>query len=247
MATSAWCSTARSIITSELRAELKALGATFVTDHSDTEVLLHAYRIWGDGFVSRLNGMWAFVIYDRSRRRLFASRDRFGKKPFYYTQRRGLFAFASELTALAAHSAVRASISPEAMRKFFAYGYIPAPHSILQGVHKLPGGHCLEYDVARGALRIWKFWDFVLEPFEDTPPDAEAQWCDELRALLGRAVKRRLISDVPIGSFLSGGIDSSAVSYSRRASLARGALIPIASVSRNPPSTKQRTRVAWRT
>jgi asparagine synthase (glutamine-hydrolysing) len=183
-----------------------------VTDHSDTEVLLHAYRIWGDGFVSRLNGMWAFVIYDRPRRRLFASRDRFGKKPFYYTHRRGLFAFASELTALSAHSAVRASISPEAMRKFFAYGYIPAPHSILQGVHKLPGGHCLEYDVARGTLRIWKYWDFVLEPFEDIPPDAEAQWCEELRALLGRAVRRRLISDVPIGSFLSGGIDSSAIS-----------------------------------
>ena len=101
----------------ELRAELKALGATFVTDHSDTEVLLHAYRIWGDGFVSRLNGMWAFVIYDRPRRRLFASRDRFGKKPFYYTNRRGLFAFASELTALSAHSAVRASISPAAPRR----------------------------------------------------------------------------------------------------------------------------------
>src|SRR5678815_2051364 len=195
----------------ELRAELRALGATFVTDHSDTEVLLHAYRIWGDGFVSRLNGMWAFVIYDRSRRRLFASRDRFGKKPFYYTQRRGLFAFASELTALAAHSAVRASISPEAMRKFFAYGYIPAPHSILQGVHKLPGGHCLEYDVARCALRIWKYWDFVLEPFEQIPANPEGEWCEQLRTLLAAAVKRRLISDVPIGVFLSVGIDSSAV------------------------------------
>jgi len=196
----------------ELRAELKALGARFVTDHSDTEVLLQGYRIWGDGFVNRLNGMWAFVIYDRPRRRLFASRDRFGKKPFYYTHRPGLFAFASELTALAAHSGVRASISPGALRKFFAYGYIPAPHSILQGVHKLPGGHCLEHDLARGALRVWKYWDFVLDPFEDIPPDAEAQWCEELRSLLGRAVKRRLISDVPIGSFLSGGIDSSAVS-----------------------------------
>lgn len=195
----------------ELRLELKALGAAFVTDHSDTEVLLHAYRIWGDSFVSRLNGMWAFVIYDRPRRRLFASRDRFGKKPFYYAHRRGKFAFASELTALSAHSMVHASISPEAVRKFFAYGYIPAPHSILQGVFKLPGGHCLEYDVAGGGLRIWKYWEFVLEPFERIPANPEEEWCEQLRTLLAAAVKRRLISDVPIGVFLSGGIDSSAV------------------------------------
>jgi asparagine synthase (glutamine-hydrolysing) len=196
----------------ELRSELKALGARFETDHSDTEVLLQGYRIWGDPFVDRLNGMWAFVIYDRPRRRLFASRDRFGKKPFYYLHRPGLFAFASELTALASHSAVRSSVSPVALRKFFAYGYIPAPHSILEGVRKLPGGHCLEYDVATGSLRVWKYWDFVLDPFEQIPADAEAQWCEQLRTLIGRAVKRRLISDVPIGAFLSGGIDSSAIS-----------------------------------
>ena len=196
----------------ELRHELAMLGATFVTDHSDTEVLLHGYRIWGDEFVKRLNGMWAFAIYDRPRKRFFASRDRFGKKPLYYTHRPALFAFASELTALAAHSSVRPSISPQAMRKFFAYGYIPAPSSILQGIHKLPGGHNLEHDLGRGSVRIWKYWDFVLEPFEHIPPDAEAKWCEELRTLLARAVKRRLVSDVPIGSFLSGGIDSSAIS-----------------------------------
>src|SRR6185369_5505721 len=107
-------------------------------DHSDTEVLLQAYRTWGHDFVNRLNGMWAFVIYDRRRRCLYASRDRFGKKPFYYVQRRGLFAFASELSALKAHSAIDCPISPIAVRKFFAYGYIPAPHSIFQGIWKLP-------------------------------------------------------------------------------------------------------------
>jgi asparagine synthase (glutamine-hydrolysing) len=208
----------------ELRLELKALGARFVSDHSDTEVLLHGYRLWGDDFVNRLNGMWAFVIYDRRRRRLFASRDRFGKKPFYYTHRRGLFAFASELTALAAHRAIRSSISPQALRKFFAYGYIPAPLSILQDVYKLPGGHSLEHDLAGGGLRVWKYWDFVLEPFEDIPSNAEAQWCEQLRDLLGRAVKRRLISDVPIGSFLSGGIDSSAVSAFAARELGAGQL-----------------------
>jgi asparagine synthase (glutamine-hydrolysing) len=195
----------------ELRVELKALGARFATDHSDTEVLLHAYRIWGDGFVNRLNGMWAFAIYDRRRRRLFASRDRFGKKPFYYTHRPDLFAFASELAALTAHGAIDCSMSAVAVRKFFAYGYIPAPHSILQGIQKLPSGHCLEHDLATGLLRVWKYWDFVLEPFEQVPADAEKRWCEELRTLLGRAVNRRLISDVPIGAFLSGGIDSSAV------------------------------------
>ncbi|MBA3507494.1 MAG: asparagine synthase (glutamine-hydrolyzing), partial [Betaproteobacteria bacterium] len=195
----------------ELRGELKSLGARFVTDHSDTEVLLHGYREWGDAFVNRLNGMWAFVIYDRRRRRLFASRDRFGKKPFYYINRPGLFAFASELTALTAHGAIACPVSALALRKFFAYGYIPAPHSILEGVFKLPGGHSLAHELVSGTVRVWKYWDFVLEPFEDIAADAEREWCEQLRALLGAAVKRRLISDVPIGAFLSGGIDSSAV------------------------------------
>lgn len=196
----------------ELRSELQALGAQFASNHSDTEVLLHAYRAWGDDFVCRLNGMWAFVIYDRSRRRLFASRDRFGKKPFYYQQRAGLFAFASEVTALAAHSGVRSVVCRLALKKLFAYGYIPAPHSILEGVKKLPGGHSLAYDLPTGSLNIWKYWDFILEPFDSIPPQAEARWCEEIRTLIARAVKRRLVSDVPIGALLSGGIDSSGVS-----------------------------------
>ena len=195
----------------ELRGELTALGARFRTDHSDTEVLLHAYRVWGDTFVDHLNGMWAFVIYDRLRRRLFASRDRFGKKPFYYTCRRGLFAFASELGALRAHRSIDSSVSSLALRKFFAYGYIPAPHSIVAGIQKLPGGHCLEYSVDTGALRVWKYWDFEIDPFENRPQDAEERWCEELRALLAQSVRCRLVSDVPIGAFLSGGIDSSAI------------------------------------
>ena len=207
-----------------LRDELRALGAQFSTDHSDTEVLLHGYRLWGDDFVNRLNGMWAFVIYDRRRRRLFASRDRFGKKPFYYTRRDGFFAFASELTALRAHSSVNCSVSNAALRKFFAYGYVPAPHSILQGINKLPGGHNLEYDLTTGSLRISKYWEFEIEPFEEIPSDAEERWCEELRFLLGQAVKRRLISDVPIGAFLSGGIDSSAVAAFAARELGRGRL-----------------------
>jgi asparagine synthase (glutamine-hydrolysing) len=203
----------------QLRAELDALGARFTTDHSDTEVLLHAYRSWGDDFVQRLNGMWAFVIWDRRRRRLFGSRDRFGKKPLYYLDRPDLFAFASELSSLTAHRAVRPSISTLAVKKYFAYGYIPAPHSIYAGVHKLPGGHSFEYDVAARRLRTWRFWDFVLEPQDDpTGPAQVEHWCDELCELLRLAVERRLVSDVPIGAFISGGIDSSAVAaYASRA------------------------------
>src|SRR5690242_4752359 len=128
----------------ELRAQLVAEGAKFATDHSDTEVLLQAYERWGDACVERLNGMWAFAIYDRRRQRIFGSRDRFGKKPLYYLDRPGLFAFASELSALTAHRAIRGSISPIALRKYFGYGYIPAPHSIYEGIRKLPGGFSFE-------------------------------------------------------------------------------------------------------
>ncbi|MGE5094455.1 MAG: asparagine synthase (glutamine-hydrolyzing) [Betaproteobacteria bacterium] len=207
----------------ELRAELSALGARFATDHSDTEVLLEAYRRWGDECVHRLNGMWAFVLYDVERRRLFGSRDRFGKKPLYYLDRPGLFAFASELTALTAHRAIAPAISPLAVKKYFAYGYIPAPHTIYEGVRKLPGGHSFEYDLAAGRLREWRYWDFVLEP-QDDDPAAHERWCDQLCELIARAVKRRLVSDVPIGAFISGGIDSSAVAAYASIALGRGVL-----------------------
>ena len=196
----------------ELRAELRSLGAVFATDHSDTEVLLHAYRLWGDTFVERLNGMWAFVIYDRARRRLFASRDRFGKKPLYYTALPGLFAFASELSALAAHPRVSRSPSRMALKKYFAYGYIPAPNAYFDGAFKLPGGCSLEYDLNTGALKTWRYWQFRLEPCIDVPANPEQVWGEQLRQLLAAAVRRRLVADVPIGTFLSGGIDSSAIS-----------------------------------
>jgi asparagine synthase (glutamine-hydrolysing) len=200
----------------ELRAELEAAGCQFVTDHSDTEVVLHAYRQWGDAFVERLNGMWAFVIYDRPRKRLFGSRDRFGKKPFYYFHVGGVFGWASELPALLAHPKCPRDISPLSLKKYFAYGYIPAPRSIYERVWKLPGGHSFSYDLDRGELQTWRYWEFVLEPNAltgDGQHDERQvdQWCEEMRATLERAVKRRLMSDVPLGVFLSGGIDSSAI------------------------------------
>jgi asparagine synthase (glutamine-hydrolysing) len=196
----------------ELRKELEAAGCQFQTDHSDTEVLLHAYRQWGDGFVERLNGMWAFVIYDREKKRLFGSRDRFGKKPFYYFHEGGALGWASELPALSAHPQCPRDLSTLSLKKYFAYGYIPAPRSIYERVWKLPGGHSLSYDLRSGKLKTWQYWEFVIEPDESLlQADADAKLCEEIVAKLDGAVQRRLMSDVPLGIFLSGGIDSSAV------------------------------------
>jgi asparagine synthase (glutamine-hydrolysing) len=208
----------------ELRDELERLGHAFQTDHSDTEVLLHGYRAWGEQLTGRLNGMWAFALYDRPRRRLFCSRDRFGKKPFYYFHRRGIFGFASELTALAQHPLLRKQVSAVALRKYFAYNYIPSPLSIYEDARRLPGGHSLVYDIDADEVRVSKYWDFVLEPFQEIPADAEVRWGERLRELLDRAVRRRLIADVPLGTFLSGGIDSSAVSAFAARHVPKGAL-----------------------
>jgi len=208
----------------ELREELKKLGQVFISDHSDTEVLLLGYRVWGESLTERLNGMWAFAIYDRENHRLFCSRDRFGKKPFYYTQQPGLFAFASELTALTAHSAIQPTVSRLALKKYFAYGYIPAPYSIYDKIYKLPAGHSLSFDLKTGRIDVNQYWEFVIEPFESVPVHPEKVWGEELRDLLGKAVKRRLISDVPIGAFLSGGIDSSAISAFAAGELGEGKL-----------------------
>jgi asparagine synthase (glutamine-hydrolysing) len=195
----------------ELRAELEREGHRFLSDHSDTEVLLHGYRAWGPGFVSRLNGMWAFALYDRARRRIFCSRDRFGKKPLYYALREGTLIFASELGAMRRHPSTPREISTRGLKKYFAYGYIPAPQTMLEGVMRLPGGHSLTFDLATRDLRVEKYWDFVIEPFESVPANPEAEWGERLVELISAAVKRRLMSDVPLGFFLSGGIDSSSV------------------------------------
>lgn len=194
-----------------LRKELEKKGHRFVTHHSDTEVLLHGYREWGTYMPERLNGMWAFALYDKEKNRLFLSRDRFGKKPLYYTVQNGTFAFASELSALAAHSHIGACISTLMLKKYFAYGYIPSPGSIYKGIYRLPGGYSLIYDLSYSKEKVDPYWEFKIEPFERIPPNPEEEWGGQLRELISRAVKRRLISDVPLGVFLSGGIDSSCV------------------------------------
>jgi len=196
----------------ELRAELTAKGHSFRTDHSDTEVLVHGYEEWGAELPGRLNGMFAFAVYDAAHRRFFLARDRFGKKPLYYSARPGFFAFASELTGLLRHPGVERRIDRRSLQKLFAYGFIPAPRSLYETVQRLPGGHSMTVDLERpGEPLVRKYWEFAIEPAQQVPANAEAAWGEELRHLVGQAVRRRLMSDVPLGVFLSGGIDSSAV------------------------------------
>ena len=195
----------------ELRATLVAKGHVFHTDHSDTEVLIHGYEEWGADLPLRLNGMFAFAVYDAARKQLFFARDRFGKKPLYYSYRSGLFCFASELKGVLRHSGVKADISKRSLQKFFAYGFIPAPHSLYQNIYKLPGGHRMIYDLNSETVRVEKYWEFTIQPMDEIPRQPEVVWGEELVHLLSQAVKRRLMSDVPLGIFLSDGIDSSAI------------------------------------
>jgi asparagine synthase (glutamine-hydrolysing) len=195
----------------DLRRELEQSGHRFRTDHCDTEVLLYAYRQWGPQMLTRLNGMWAFAIYDAGRQELFISRDRFGKKPLYYYFDGANLIFASELTSLIEHPLVPRSFDQESLQKLFAYGFIPSPRSLLQGVRKLPAGHWMKLDLSKKTLQVQQFWKFEFDPFPQVPKNAEAEWGSELIRLLDAAVKRRLDADVPVGVFLSGGIDSSLV------------------------------------
>lgn len=198
----------------ELRRDLEAEGCRFSSDHSDTETLLHGYVRWGAAVLERLNGMFAFVVYDRKKKLLFGARDRFGKKPFYYWQRGADFVFGSELSALLKHPSVPKSISQRALMKYFAYGYIPAPHSLVQGVHKLPAGHCFRLQLESGEFKVGRYWEYVPDPERMDPEAAAHQLAEKLEG----AVRRRLVADVPVGVFLSGGIDSSAVAaLARRA------------------------------
>ncbi|HYZ74762.1 MAG TPA: asparagine synthetase B, partial [Chthoniobacterales bacterium] len=149
----------------ELRLELEATGHQFQTDHSDTEVLLYAYREWGPQMLSRLNGMWAFAIYDVANQILFLSRDRFGKKPLFYHFDGTTLVFASELTSLILHPDVPRSFDQESLKKLFAYGFIPAPRALLENVRKLPAGHWMKFDLRKRQIEIQEYWRFEFDPF----------------------------------------------------------------------------------
>ena len=194
----------------QLRAELTSAGHVFHSDHSDTEVLVHGYEEWGSDLPERLNGMFAFAIYDIPRKRLFLARDRFGKKPLFYHFDGARFLFASELTAFQYIADLSLSFSKKGLMKFFGYGYFPAPYTPYEQIQKLPAGHFMNVDLPARTMVARPYWSFCMEP-QPVRPGTEADLAAELRHLLREAVRRRLESDVPLGFFLSGGIDSSAV------------------------------------
>jgi asparagine synthase (glutamine-hydrolysing) len=189
----------------EVRAELEAKGHSFST-HSDTEVILAGWLQWGPACLERFEGMFAFALWDRPSRTLFCARDRFGKKPFFYTLQNGTFAFASELSALTRLPGLSFSIDPRTLARFLAYEYVPTPDCIYREVKKLPPSHYLL--LASGEISTGRYWDL---PAPEPTRASEEELGLELRRLLTQAVKRRMISDVPLGVFLSGGIDSSIV------------------------------------
>ncbi len=191
----------------ELRTQLERKGYQFRSSHSDTEVLLHGYLEWGAQLPKHLNGMWAFALYDRKSRRLILSRDRFGEKPLFYTLQGKNFAFASELRALK-KAGIGLSVSVKGVKKYFAYGYFPYTQTIYERVEKLPAGHNLIVDLDWLKPRVEEYWKYQIEP--DYSKN-ESYWVEQIRDLLDAAVKRRLVTDVPLGIFLSGGLDSSAI------------------------------------
>jgi asparagine synthase (glutamine-hydrolysing) len=188
----------------ELRERLQHQGHTF-RSHSDTEVILHLYEELGTECLQQLNGMFAFALWDAKRKTLFLARDRTGKKPLHYCIAEDQFIFGSEVKALLQHPRVTKDLDLKALNKYLAYEYIPAPHTIFQSIKKLEPGHYLLYRA--GAAKTFQYWDI---PIEDHPISdrTEAQYIEELKELLERAVSTRLVADVPVGLFVSGGLDS---------------------------------------
>jgi asparagine synthase (glutamine-hydrolysing) len=194
----------------ELREILARDGVAFRSS-SDTEVLLAAYESWGADMLSRLNGMFAFAIWDPAKREMLVARDRLGIKPLYYYTRDGCFVCASELKAIMAYPAFRAELDRSALRQYLVRGYVPSPQAIFRDVHKLPPGHVLRVRPGQ-PVEVRRYWDPV--PHYDassTRGARQAEALAELDALLQEAVRYRMISDVPLGALLSGGIDSSLV------------------------------------
>lgn len=192
----------------ELAKELVALGHRFRT-HCDTEVIVHGWEEWGEQCVNRFRGMFAFGLWDRNRDTLFMARDRMGIKPLFYTLlTNGLFIFASELKALLAHPDFVREMDPQAIEDYFAYGYVPEPKTIFKHAYKLSPGHTLTLQRGQHSLQSRQYWDV---PFKLHGARGEREIQEELIDRLREAVSCHLMSEVPLGAFLSGGVDSSAV------------------------------------
>jgi asparagine synthase (glutamine-hydrolysing) len=199
----------------ELRKLLIAAGHSFNTQ-SDTEVLVHGYEEWGGELVERLNGMFAFAVLDRRNSIVLLARDRVGIKPLHYAIDGGRLVFASELKALLRDPALRQGIDPLALDDYLAYEFVPSPSSIVRGINKLEPGHTLTWSLADSTHRLRRYWSPLLnlDGADGRSIDRQRSLeddCEELRSVLRESVRKELISDVPLGVFLSGGIDSSAV------------------------------------
>ncbi len=191
-----------------LKRELETLGIVFTSD-SDTEVLLRAWQQWGEACLPRLVGMFAFAVWDMRAQRIFLARDQIGIKPLYYGfTNSGDLVFASELKGVLAHPGVPRELNPQALEDYLALGYVPDPKSIYRGISKLPPGHWLSWHAGEPAPSARRYWD---APFKVDTQLGEGEACAKLRTLLDDAVSGQMIADVPLGAFLSGGVDSSAV------------------------------------
>lgn len=192
----------------DVRRDLEAKGAIFLTD-CDTEVLIHGWRAWGPELLTRLNGMFAFALYDDAKKSLLLARDRLGVKPLHYTQLTdGSVAFASELKGLLANPAVRREVNPTAIEDYFAYGYVPDDTCLVTGIGKVPAGTFVLLTRSKPVPQPVVWWDV---DFSGRARGSVRAFEDEMRERLRDAVKSRMVSDVPLGAFLSGGVDSSAV------------------------------------
>jgi asparagine synthase (glutamine-hydrolysing) len=193
----------------ELRHELLGRGHRF-RSQSDTEVILAAYREWGEGMLDRLGGMFAFALHDARTGDVLMARDRAGEKPLYIRTFDGGIAFASELKALMADPSWERRVDRQALEIYLAYGYVPGAMCILQGVEKLPPASAMTFNVRTGARRTWRYWNLPDAPLAGAKVDAE-ELVHELEARLQTAVEHQMIADVPLGILLSGGLDSSLV------------------------------------
>jgi asparagine synthase (glutamine-hydrolysing) len=192
----------------ELREELIKKGHKFTT-RSDTEVILHLYQEEGENCVNRLNGQWAFAIWDSAEQRLFLSRDRLGVRPLFYTQTRDAFLFASEIKALLSRPEVDRQLDLLALDQIFTFWVTLPPRTAFKNVWQLPPGHSLVME--NGKIRVWQYWNLEYAPESDTTEEPKKRLTEELLALLLDATRIRLRSDVPVGAYLSGGLDSTVV------------------------------------
>ncbi len=209
----------------ELREQLRGRGHRFRSD-SDTEVVVHGYEEWGEDVVHRLNGMFAFAVWDGRDRSWLLARDRMGQKPLYYFHTAGLFAFASQPAALLEHPDIPRHLDAKALAMYLTFEYVPSPACLFDGIRKLPPGERMR--VRRERLTTERYWSFPARAEAEAAEGGEQRddggWVAELRTCLGDAVERRLVADVPLGCFLSGGLDSSAIAVLMAERLPRGRL-----------------------